>query len=58
LDESYKIECNNYNRDPKEALEAELAVFHESFWTEAALLKSAYLKEADRKGIIAKNIAE
>ena len=42
----------------KEALEAELAVCRESLWTEAAFLKSAYLKEADRKGIIAKSIAD
>jgi hypothetical protein len=49
-----KIECRNYNRDPKEALEAELTACNESLWTEAAFLKSAYLKEAERKGIIAK----
>tara|TARA_R110000772_G_scaffold252778_1_gene368267 strand:- start:853 stop:1941 length:1089 start_codon:yes stop_codon:yes gene_type:complete len=48
------IECQNYNRDPKEALEAELATCHESLWTEAAFLKSAYLKEAERKNLLPK----
>lgn len=49
-----RIECSNYKRDPKEALEAELAVCNESLWTEAAFLKHAYLKEAERKNILPK----
>lgn len=49
-----RIECSNYKRDPIEALEAELAVCNESLWTEAAFLKYAYLKEAERKNILPK----
>ncbi|WNO09406.1 hypothetical protein [Teredinibacter sp. KSP-S5-2] len=47
-----KIECRNYQRTPEEALEAELITCDESPWTEASFLKSAYLKEADRKGLL------
>jgi len=47
-----KIECRNYRRTPEEALEAELAACNESLWTEAAFLKSAFLREADRKGLL------
>lgn len=47
-----KIECQNYKRTPHEALEAELIACNESPWTEAAFLKSAYLKESERKGLL------
>lgn len=47
-----KIECRNYGRTPDEALEAELATCDESLWTEAAFLKSAYLKESSRKRLL------
>lgn len=47
-----KIECQNYKRTPEEALEAELIACNESPWVEAAFLKSAYLREADRKGLL------
>lgn len=47
-----KIECRNYKRTPEQALEAELTACNESPWTEAAFLKSAYLIEADKKGLL------
>lgn len=47
-----KIECRNYRRQPNEALEAELATCDESPWTEVAFLKAAFLREADRKGLL------
>lgn len=50
-----KIECQNYNRTPEEALEAELATCDESPWTEAAFLKSAFLREANRNELLHSN---
>ncbi|EGQ9823632.1 hypothetical protein ACNYC4_03815 [Vibrio harveyi] len=47
-----KIECRNYGRSPEEALEAEIAACCESPWTETAFLKSAYIKEANRHGLL------
>lgn len=47
-----RIECQNYKRSPKEALKAELETCSESPWVDSAFLKSAYLQEADRKGLL------
>jgi len=46
------IECRNYGRSPKEALEAELLACAESQWVDASFLKAAYLQEADRAGLL------
>lgn len=47
-----RIECQNYKRTPEEALKAELITCNESPWVDVAFLKSAYLQEADRKGLL------
>ena len=46
------IECRNYGRLPQQALEAELLACSESPWVESSFLKAAYLREADRAGLI------
>jgi hypothetical protein len=46
------IECHNYGRSPKEALEAELLACAVSPWVDASFLKAAYLQELDRVGRI------
>lgn len=46
------IECRNYRRSPQEALEAELLACSESPWVDVSFLKAAYLREADRTGLL------
>jgi hypothetical protein len=49
------IECRNYGTSPHQALEAELLACSESPWVESSFLKAAYLREADRAGLIPLN---
>lgn len=46
------IECRNYDRSPEQAMEAELLACLESPWIEASFLKAAYLREAEKAGLI------
>lgn len=46
------IECRNYGRSPCEALEAELAGCELSPLVDAGFLKAAFLREADRTGVV------
>ena len=45
-------ECSNYEKTPKEVLRAELLACANSPWADASFLKAAFLKEADRSGLI------
>lgn len=47
-----QIECQNYNRSPEQALEAELLACAQSPWVDASFLKAAYLQEANNAGLI------